>query len=378
MVHIYINIQQQIPYSWRELFDSEPGEGDDEKEGHVTTSKNRGIPQGPRVDQGRKLSTEFLYNINMTRETQQMIIEGQKFNTQKKNMQTMKVFYDWMKERNYTIQDMMDQKIPFIHTEFMTWLTRTRKTKPSSAKYHASILNTMLSLIFGTVQVSTTAWRLTTQAISKLQVKNPRYGSTWDNNQPFEYCSERSESNFPSSEELQTKLASLLMSLCFVRMEEITNINLSVSIIDDQEQRAADLENISDKVQRTSYTYSGLKIGSKLIRDTLAHVLKGLFKHFEYKMQLQTPLYMNLLQNQRQRDSKMNKKFYIFAVNKEQDFIASALVKNHCMKQATQIISKQRGGARVSEADGLQQSPLRDDMQLSPQETQLQRWVVSK
>ncbi|KAA6398367.1 MAG: hypothetical protein EZS28_006110, partial [Streblomastix strix] len=46
-------------------------------------------------------------------------------------------------------------------------------------------------------------------------------------------------------------------------------------------------------------------------------------------------------------DSKMNNKFYVFAVNKEQDSIASALVKNHGMKQATQIVSKQRGDARL-------------------------------
>ncbi|KAA6379904.1 MAG: hypothetical protein EZS28_024568, partial [Streblomastix strix] len=59
-------------------------------------------------------------------------------------------------------------------------------------------------------------------------------------------------------------------------------------------------------------------------------------------------------------DSKMNQQFYIFAVNREQDSIASALVKNHGVKQATQIISKQRGGARVSEVEGLQQSSLGD------------------
>ncbi|KAA6392289.1 MAG: hypothetical protein EZS28_012181, partial [Streblomastix strix] len=85
-------------------------------------------------------------------------------------MQTMRVFEDWMKEKNYTVQDIMNQKIPFRRTEFMTWLTRTRKTKPSSAKHHASILNTMLSLIFGTVQVSTTVQRLTTHAISNHQI----------------------------------------------------------------------------------------------------------------------------------------------------------------------------------------------------------------
>ncbi|KAA6385916.1 MAG: hypothetical protein EZS28_018556, partial [Streblomastix strix] len=47
MVHVLTNRQQQIPYSWRELSDSEPGEGDDEKEGHAATGKNRGIPHGP-------------------------------------------------------------------------------------------------------------------------------------------------------------------------------------------------------------------------------------------------------------------------------------------------------------------------------------------
>ncbi|KAA6372219.1 MAG: hypothetical protein EZS28_032254, partial [Streblomastix strix] len=68
-------------------------------------------------------------------------------------------------------------------------------------------------------------------------------------------------------------------------------------------------------------------------------------------------------------DSKMNEKFYNFAVNKEQGSITSALVKNHGEKQATQIISKQRGDARVSDGNRLQQSPLGDDLQLSPQET---------
>ncbi|KAA6392882.1 MAG: hypothetical protein EZS28_011585 [Streblomastix strix] len=68
-------------------------------------------------------------------------------------------------------------------------------------------------------------------------------------------------------------------------------------------------------------------------------------------------------------DLKMNKGLHIFAINREQDSKASALVKNHGMKQATQIISKQRGGARVSEGDGLQQSPQGDDLQQSPQET---------
>ncbi|KAA6377295.1 MAG: hypothetical protein EZS28_027175, partial [Streblomastix strix] len=115
MVHVLTNRQQQIAYSQRELSDSESGEGDDEKDGYATNGKDRGIPHRSRVGQGRRILIEFLDNVNMIRETQQMIIEGQKYNTQKKYMQTMGVFDDWMKGKNYTIQDIMNQKIPFEH-----------------------------------------------------------------------------------------------------------------------------------------------------------------------------------------------------------------------------------------------------------------------
>ncbi|KAA6375579.1 MAG: hypothetical protein EZS28_028896, partial [Streblomastix strix] len=391
MVHVLTNRQQQIPYSWRELSDSEPWEGDDQEEGHVTTKKNRGIPHGPRVDQGRRILTEFLENLNMTKETQKMIIKGQKFHTQKIYLQTMGVFEDWMKEKNYTIQDIMNQKIPFIHTEFMTWLTRTRKTKPSSAKHHAPILNTMLSLLFGTVQVSTTMQRLTTHAISNHQINYPRYGSTWDINQLFEHWREKPESKLLSDEELQIKLASLLMSLCFVRMEEMANIDLSVSIIDDQEQRAAVCIPPKHSVQRERYNVRKTEEPKECPTETFFVWLTILREHFQQSSMnfihlfwtenwkradqiyistrlerlVQTLGVQNATANtirhasstklaaqgfdgrsincftHHKPDSKMNKKFYVFAVNKEQDSIASALVKNHGMKQSQLLSQKE-------------------------------------
>ncbi|KAA6401377.1 MAG: hypothetical protein EZS28_003100, partial [Streblomastix strix] len=120
MVHTLTNRQQQIPYSWRELSYSVPREGDDQEEGHVTIRKNRGISHRSRVEQGRKLLIEFLDNVIMAGETQQMIIEGQKYNNQKKYMQTMGVFDDWTKEKNFIVEDIMSKKIPFTRTEFMT------------------------------------------------------------------------------------------------------------------------------------------------------------------------------------------------------------------------------------------------------------------
>ncbi|KAA6394107.1 MAG: hypothetical protein EZS28_010365 [Streblomastix strix] len=301
----------------------------------------------------------------------------------------------------------------------MTRLTQTRKTKPSSAKHHASVLNTLLSLIFGTVQVSTTVQRLTTHAISNHQINNLRYGSTWDINQLFEYWIERPESNLLSNEELQTKLASLLMALCFVRMEEMANIDLSVWIIDDQEQRAAVCNPAKQSVQRERYDVRKTEEPKVCPTETFFVWLTRLREHFQksptntihlfwtanwkqadqryISTRLEKLVQIFEVQNatvnsirhasstelvaqgfdgrtinvftHHTPDSKMSKKFYTFALNKEQDSIASALVKNHGEKQATQIISKQTGGARVSEGDRLQQSPLGDDLQLSPQET---------
>ncbi|KAA6390187.1 MAG: hypothetical protein EZS28_014285 [Streblomastix strix] len=311
----------------------------------------------------------------------------------------------------------MNQKISFIHTEFMTWLTRTRKTKPSSAKHHTIILNTMLSLIFGTIQVSTTAQRLTTYAISNHQINNPRYGSTWDINQLFEHWRKRPESNLFSNEELQVKPASLQMSFCFVRMEEMANIDLSVSIIDDQEHTSAVCIPPKQSVQRERYnirkTEESKVCSTKtffawLIRlrehlqknptnfihqfwsenweqadqkcistrlERLVQTLRvkgatGNSKRHASSIELAAQGFDGRIINvfthhtsdgwfrseptrRKRPDSKLNKKFYIFAVNKERDSIAFALVKIHGDKQATQIISKQRGDARLSPQETL-------------------------
>ncbi|KAA6374274.1 MAG: hypothetical protein EZS28_030200 [Streblomastix strix] len=274
----------------------------------------------------------------------------------------MVVFNYWKKEKNYTIENIMNQKIQFIYTEFMTQLIRTRKTKPSSAKNHASILNTMLTLIFGTVQVSATAQNLTTHAISNHSINNQRDGSTWDINQLYEHWRERPESNLHSNEELQVKLVSLLMSLCFVKMKEMANIDLSVSNIVDEEHTAAvcilpkqskrrerynvrrtedlkqaDQRYISSRLERLVQIFGVQNATANSIRNASSTELAALcFDGGTINVS-----------THHTSDSKMNKEFYIFAVNRELDSIASALLKNHGEKQATQIISKQSSGAKT-------------------------------
>ncbi|KAA6380588.1 MAG: hypothetical protein EZS28_023885 [Streblomastix strix] len=271
----------------------------------------------------------------------------------------------------------------------------TRKTKPSLAKHHASILNTMFSLIFGIVQISTTTQELTTHAISNHSINNPRYGSTWDINQLYEHWSERPESNINSNEELQVKLASLLMSLCFVKMKEMANIDLSVSIIVDEEHTAAvcippkqsnrrkicNVRRTEDlKVGPTVTFYNWKQADQKYISSRLERLVQILGEQNATANSIRYASSTELaaqgfdgrtinVSTHHTPDSKKNKEFYIFAVNRELDSVASALVRNHGMKQATQFISKQSCGAKVSEGDGLQQSPSGNDLQLSQQET---------
>ncbi|KAA6400176.1 MAG: hypothetical protein EZS28_004294 [Streblomastix strix] len=215
----------------------------------------------------------------------------------------------------------------------------------------------MVSLIFGTVQESVTAYIHATHTISNHQINNPRYGRTWDISYLYDQWRERAESNLFSIEELQVKLATLLMPLCFVRMEKMAIIDLSGSIIDGEEHTAA--KYISTRLERLidSLGIKGATVNSIRCAISTKFTAQGFDRMIENVITHRTP------------DSKMNKECHIFAVNREQDSITSALVKNHGEKQATQIISKQRGDARVSERDGLQQSPLGDDLQLSPQET---------
>ncbi|KAA6368316.1 MAG: hypothetical protein EZS28_036157 [Streblomastix strix] len=400
MVHVLTNRQQQIPYSWRELSDSEPWEGDDQEEGHVTTRKDRDIPHGPRVEQGRRILTEFLDNINMTRETQKMIIEGQKFNTQKKYMQTMGVFEDWMKEKNYTVQDIMNQKIPFIHTEFMTWLTRTRKTKPSSARSPQQCRDsphTQFLIIRLTIQDMGAPGTLINclsigerdQKANSSQMKNYKqnqlhyqcryalqewkrwqtqiyqYRSQMIKNKELQFAfhpNNLGEERYDVRKTEEPKVCpteTFFVWLTRLREHFYQSPTNFIHLFWTENWKRADQRYISTRLERLVQTLGVQNATANSIRHASSTELAA--QVFDRRT-------INVYTHHTP-DSKMNKEQYIFAVNKEQDSIASALVKNHGMKQATQIISKQRGDARVSDGDELQYCPQGDDQQLFPQET---------
>ncbi|KAA6399419.1 MAG: hypothetical protein EZS28_005048 [Streblomastix strix] len=339
MVHILNNRQLQVPYFWRQLSDTESGEGNDMKERHAIIRKNRNIAHGPRVNQGRKRLTEFLGK-------------------------TIEVFDDWMNESENSLYDIFGKRTRFFHTEFVTLLTKTKKTKLSSAKHHASILNTLPSLIFGTEQVFVTAQSLTTHAISNCQIRSSRYWSTWDINQLYDHWRSKPDSRFISNEELQTKLAQLMISLCFVRIlrEHFQRSpNYFIHLFWTNEWQQADQRRINNHFEKLVCIIGLQTATAKSIKHASSTELAVL----GFGGRTINIFTLHTL------DSKKNMKFQVLAVNRQQDFIATALVKNHGKMQAEPAIytiSKYWDDARVSDGDVLQQSPYGVDLQLSPQD----------
>ncbi|KAA6395577.1 MAG: hypothetical protein EZS28_008902 [Streblomastix strix] len=144
------------------------------------------------------------------------------------------------------------------------------------------------------------------------------------------------------------------------------------------------LENISNKVQQISYIYFGLRNGEQCDQRYISA---------RHERLVQTLGVQNATANSIRHASstelaaqgfdgrtinvvthytsylKMNKEYYIFAVNRDLDSIASALISNHGEMQNTQTISKYMGEASVSEGDVPQQSLFGDEIYLSLQES---------
>ncbi|KAA6403169.1 MAG: hypothetical protein EZS28_001295 [Streblomastix strix] len=196
----------------------------------------------------------------------------------------------------------------------------------------------------------------------------------------FMCIGERPDNNLPSNEELQVKLASILMTLCFVRKEEMANIDLAISIIGDEERTAEHFQQGPTDFIHLFQTENWEQADQRCINKRLKRLvqtlgIKGVTTNSirqasstELAAQRFDEIAINVFTHH-MSDSKMNQQFYIFVANIEMDSIASALVNNHSDKHATKTISKQRGGARFFKGNILQQFPLRDDLQLSPQET---------
>ncbi|KAA6352695.1 MAG: hypothetical protein EZS28_051778, partial [Streblomastix strix] len=215
----------------------------------------------------------------------------------------------------------------------------------------------------------------------------------WDIRQLFDYWRSRPDDKDLSDTEIQTKLASLLLSICFIRINEAAEINLAISNIDYRNQTA--ILCLSPKANNSIEQYEIRRTGDPKVYPnlTLFTWLNRLYWHYGMDPEQIASLFwqsdgqpadkrrISLWLNSLLREigirgataysfkhaastelarqgldtTKLNifthhsvfsraaSNYYIYAANAGINDIASQLVGSHGQSYATQTISQQRG-----------------------------------
>ncbi|KAA6364271.1 MAG: hypothetical protein EZS28_040202, partial [Streblomastix strix] len=192
------------------------------------TRQDSSLPHGYIADRGHQLLTRFLDAVGLSRQAQALLIGGQKFQSIRRYYYAMATLDDWMKSKQYSIQDVLRMKPGFIIPEVMAWFTGQHKT-PKSSLNKQSCIKTMLQLIFDREPMHDTPSALTYRAISNCNVVTRKYAHVWDIDILFNHWATQPADQMLTNQDLQIKLASLLLSVCFLRITEISEIDLNLS-----------------------------------------------------------------------------------------------------------------------------------------------------
>ncbi|KAA6353761.1 MAG: hypothetical protein EZS28_050712 [Streblomastix strix] len=120
-----------------------------------------------------------------------------------------------------------------IITEVLAQFTSVN-TSASSALQFLNGLSSMLSLTFDIDLKNNHMLQFTRKAISAHMIVKPKYEDTWNVGILFDYWREKGSNRNLTNIELQTKLTSLLMTICSMRPAEIEGISLRHSVICEQ------------------------------------------------------------------------------------------------------------------------------------------------
>ncbi|KAA6360565.1 MAG: hypothetical protein EZS28_043908, partial [Streblomastix strix] len=228
---------KQVPYPWTVKPMPNQGTKHGKSKKLFTSGKDSSIPHGPEVEKGRMFLTQILDRIGLSRGAQQLLINGQRFETQRHYLYAMRTLAEFSYEHGLSIDQLLSISPGFLLLEVINWFTRWNPSA-SSANTLQSCLNTMLSLIFDIPQITSTPSKLAYRAVLNCKIINRRYSNMWDIRQLFDYWRSRPDDKDLSDTEIQTKLASLLLSICFIRINEAAEINLAISNIDYRNQTA--------------------------------------------------------------------------------------------------------------------------------------------
>ncbi|KAA6401267.1 MAG: putative Transposon Ty3-I Gag-Pol polyprotein [Streblomastix strix] len=325
---------------------------------------------------------------------QQLLINVWRFETQRHYLYAMRTLAEFSYEHGLSIDQLLSISPGFLLFEVINWFTRWNPSA-SSAYTLQQCLNTMLSFIFDIPQITQTPSKLPYRAVLNYKIINRRYSNMWDIRQLFDYWRSRPDDKDLSNTEIQTKLALLLLSICFIIINEVTEINLAISNIDYRNQTA--ILCLVPKANNSIEQYEIRRTGDPKVslNSTLFTWLNRLYWHFGMDAEhfanffwqpdgqpadkRRISLWLNSLlreigirgataysfkhaastelARQGLDTTKLNifthhsvfsraaSNYYIYAANAGIYDIASQLVGSHGQSYATQTISQQRGGA---------------------------------
>ncbi|KAA6372000.1 MAG: hypothetical protein EZS28_032475 [Streblomastix strix] len=162
-----------------------------------------------------------------------MILYGQRYKTQRRYNYATEKLKKWTQINHYTIPDLLSMKPYIIITEVLAQFTSVN-TSASSALQFLNGLSLILSLTFNIDLKNNQMLQFTRKAISAHMIVKPKYEDTWKVVILFDYWRGKGSNRNLTNIELQTKLTSLLMTICSMRPAEIEGISLRHSVICEQ------------------------------------------------------------------------------------------------------------------------------------------------
>ncbi|KAA6395160.1 MAG: hypothetical protein EZS28_009318 [Streblomastix strix] len=188
------------------------------------------FPDGPKARKGRRFARKILRILNVSRGAIDAILYGQRYNTQRRYYYAMEKLKKWTQINHYTILDLLTMKPHVIITELLAQFTSVN-TSASSALQFLNRLSSILSLTFDIDLKNNHMLQFTRKAISAHIIVKSKYEDTWNVGILFDYWREKGSNRNSTNIELQTKLTSLIMTICSMRPIEIERIYLKYSVI---------------------------------------------------------------------------------------------------------------------------------------------------
>ncbi|KAA6368028.1 MAG: hypothetical protein EZS28_036445 [Streblomastix strix] len=171
--------------------------------------------------------------LNVSKEATDMLLYGQRYNTERIYYYAMEKLKNWSQINHYSILDLLIMKSHIIITEVLAQFTSVN-TSASSTLQFLNGLPSMLSLIFDIDLKNNHMLQFTRKAISAHMFVKPKYKDTWNVGILFDYWRGKGSNRNLTYVELYSKLTSLLMTICSMRLAEIEGMSLKHSVICEQ------------------------------------------------------------------------------------------------------------------------------------------------